>query len=159
MVSHVQIFGVSWTVAHQAPLSMEFSKQEYWNYSKGSSQARDQTCISPVSWIGRRFPLPLAPPRKPWAACTHFISELCCFSCVRLCTTPWMTAHQSPLSLGFSKQERWSGLPFSSTMHESEKSEVAQLCPTLSDPMDCSLPDSSVHGIFQARVLEWVLEL
>ena len=33
--------------------------------------------------------------------------------------------------------------------------EVAQLCPTLSDPMDCSLPGSSVHGIFQARVLEW----
>ena len=33
--------------------------------------------------------------------------------------------------------------------------EVAQLCPTLSDPMDCSLPGSSFHGIFQARVLEW----
>ena len=42
-------------------------------------------------------------------------------------------------------------------MHESEKwSEVAQLCPTLSNPMDCSLSCSSVHGIFQARVLEWV---
>ena len=36
------------------------------------------------------------------------------------------------------------------------ESEVAQSCPTLSDLMDCSLPDSSVHGIFQARVLEWV---
>ena len=35
------------------------------------------------------------------------------------------------------------------------ESEVAQLCPTLSDPMDCSLPGSSIHGIFQARVLEW----
>ena len=34
-------------------------------------------------------------------------------------------------------------------------SEVAQSCPTLSDPMDCSLPGSSIHGIFQARVLEW----
>ena len=34
-------------------------------------------------------------------------------------------------------------------------SEVAQSCPTLCDPMDCSLPDSSNHGIFQARVLEW----
>ena len=39
-------------------------------------------------------------------------------------------------------------------MHESE-SEVAQLCATLHDPMDCSPPGSSVHGIFQARVLEW----
>ena len=37
---------------------------------------------------------------------------------------------------------------------ESE-SEVAQSCPTLCDPMDCSLPGSSVHGIFQVRVLEW----
>ena len=35
-------------------------------------------------------------------------------------------------------------------------SEVTQLCVTLCDPVDCSLPGSSVHGIFQARVLEWV---
>ena len=35
-------------------------------------------------------------------------------------------------------------------------SEVAQSCPTLCDPMDCSLPGSSIHGIFQARILEWV---
>ena len=35
------------------------------------------------------------------------------------------------------------------------ESEVAQLCPTLLDPMDYSLPGSSAHGIFQARVLEW----
>ena len=35
------------------------------------------------------------------------------------------------------------------------KSEVAQSCPTLHDPMDCSQPGSSAHGIFQARVLEW----
>ena len=35
------------------------------------------------------------------------------------------------------------------------ESEVTQPCPTLRDPMDCSLPGSSLHGIFQARVLEW----
>ena len=40
-------------------------------------------------------------------------------------------------------------------MKVKSESEVAQLRPTLSDPMDCSLPGSSVHGIFQARVLEW----
>ena len=56
----------------------------------------------------------------------------------------------------FPRQEYWSGLPFPSLMHESEnESEVAQSCPTLSDPMDCSLLGSSVHGISQARVLEW----
>ena len=40
-------------------------------------------------------------------------------------------------------------------MKVKRESEVAQSCPTLIDPMDCSLPGSSVHGIFQARVLEW----
>ena len=41
------------------------------------------------------------------------------------------------------------------SMEVKSESEVAQSCPTLSDPMDCPLPGSSVHGIFQARVLEW----
>ena len=40
-------------------------------------------------------------------------------------------------------------------MKVESESEVAQSCPTLCDPMDCSLPDSSVHGIFQATVPEW----
>ena len=40
-------------------------------------------------------------------------------------------------------------------MHCESESEVAQSCPTLCDPIDCSLPGSSAHGIFQARVLEW----
>ena len=40
-------------------------------------------------------------------------------------------------------------------MKVKSESEVAQSCPTPSNPMDCSLPGSSVHGIFQARVLEW----
>ena len=40
-------------------------------------------------------------------------------------------------------------------MNVKSESEVTQSCPTLSDPMDCSLPGCSVHGIFQARVLEW----
>ena len=126
------------------------------------------------------------------------------FSRVRLYATPYTAAHQAPPSLGFSRQEHWSGFPFPSPMHENEKrkgnrsvvsdslrphglqptrllhpwdspgknagvgchsllqclkvkteSEVAQSCPTLSDPMDSSLPSSSVHWIFQAAVLEW----
>ena len=51
---------------------------------------------------------------------------LSCVSHVRLCATPWTAVHQVPLSLGFSRQEHWSGLPFPSPMHESEsESEVA----------------------------------
>ena len=41
-------------------------------------------------------------------------------------------------------------------MKVKSKSEVVESCSTPSDPMDCSLPGSSIHGIFQARVLEWV---
>ena len=80
---------------------------------------------------------------------------LSCFSRVRLCVTPETAAHQAPLSLGFSRQEYWSGLPFpSQCMKVKSDSEVSQPCLTLCDPLDCSLTGSSVHGIFQARVLE-----
>ena len=74
-------------------------------------------------------------------------------SCPTLCN-PTDGSPQAPLSLGFSRQEHWSGLPFPFPVHKSE-SEVTQSCLTPRDPMDCSLPGSSVHGIFQARVLEW----
>ena len=100
--------------------------------------------------------------------------------------TPWTVAQQAPLSMGFPVEEYWSGLSFPSPgdlpdsgtesaspalsgrfftteppgkprgMKVKSESEVAQLCPTPSNPMDCSLPGSSVHGICQARVLEWV---
>ena len=78
------------------------------------------------------------------------------FSRVRLCATPQTAAHQAPSSLGSSRQEHWSGLPFPFlSMKVKSYSEAAQLCLTLSNPMDCSLPGSSIHRIFQARVLEW----
>ena len=76
------------------------------------------------------------------------------FSRVRLCVTPQMAAHRAPPSLGLSRQENRSGLPFPSPMYESE-SEVTLSCLALSNPMDCSPPGSSILGIFQARVLEW----
>ena len=70
------------------------------------------------------------------------------FSRVQLCATPQMAAHQVPPSLGFSSQEHWSGLPFPSPMCESE---VVQSCLALHDPMNCSLPGSSIHGIFPGK--------
>ena len=85
--------------------------------------------------------------------CLLLLLLLSCFSRVRLCAIPQTAAHQAPASLGFSRQEHWSGLPFPSPicMKVKSESEVAQLRPILSDPMDCSLPGSSVHGIFQAK--------
>ena len=127
---------------------------------------------------------------------------LSCSSCVQLFATPWTVAYQAPLSMGFSRQECWSGLPCpppgglpnpgmepepvslmspalagrffttrKQTMVTREKGEigrlgltythcgsvlVAQSCLTLCNRVDYSLPGSSVHGILQARILEWV---
>ena len=105
-------------------------------------------------------------------------------SCLTLCDPMDCVAHQAPLSIEFSRQEHWSGLPLPSPgdlpdpgikpesprlQVDSLPSEVPgkpihwstaaaakshQSCPTLCDPMDCSLPGSSVHGIFQERILE-----
>ena len=101
---------------------------------------------------------------------------------VRLFATPWTVALQAPLSMGFPRQKilEWFPSPeylpdpgiesmslvspalaggFFTTgspgKHTDEICEVAQSCPTLCDPMDYSLPGSSLHGILQARVLEW----
>ena len=79
---------------------------------------------------------------------THPAAAKSLQSCPTLCD-PIDGSPPGSLCLGFSRQEHWSGLPFPSPMHESEKWN------SLRDPMDCSLPGSSVHGIFQARVLEW----
>ena len=74
------------------------------------------------------------------------------FSRVWLCATPQMAAHQAPVSLGFSRQEYWSGLPFPSPMHSCMLSHFSRirLCVTL----DSSPPGSTVHRILQARILE-----
>ena len=67
-----------------------------------------------------------------------------------------MAAHQAPPPLGFFRQEYWMGCHFLlQYMKAKSESEVAQSCPTLSDPVDCSPPGFSVREIFQARVLEW----
>ena len=66
------------------------------------------------------------------------------FSHVRLCVTPGTAAHQAPPSLGFSRQERWSGLPFPSPMHESEKWKWSSSV----------VPDSQrPHGLQPTRLL------
>ena len=77
-------------------------------------------------------------------------SEVKLLSRVRLFVTPCTIAYQAFQSMRFSRQEYWSGLPLP------KWSEVAQSCPTLCDPMDYSPPNSSVHGILQARILKWV---
>ena len=77
------------------------------------------------------------------------------FSCVRLCATPKRAATRLPRPWDSPGKNTGVGCHFLfQRMKVKSESEVTQSCPTLSDPMDCSLPGSSIHGIFQARVLE-----
>ena len=93
-------------------------------------------------------------------------SEMKSLSHVGLLVTPWTAAYQAPPSMGFSRQEYWSVLPLPSLLGKAITSQITSasnsMCVSHSvvsnfcDPMDSSLPGSSVHGIFQARILKWV---
>ena len=68
----------------------------------------------------------------------------------------WSSTMKNSMELPLKTKNRASIWPCNPTPGHESESKVTQLCLTLCDPMDCSLPSSSIHGIFQARVLEWV---
>ena len=116
-----------------------------------------QSCPTLCDPIDTRLPFPWDSPGKNTGVGCHFLLQCMkvkSLNHVRLCATPQMAAHQAPPPLGFSRQDL-QARKVSFSMEVKSESEVAQSCPTLSDPMDCSPSGSSVHGIFQARVLEW----
>ena len=94
-LNRVRLSATPWTIALQAPLSLGFSRQEYWS--------------------GLPFPSPVIKYE------VSEMSEVKSLSRVQLFATPWTVTYQVPPSLGFSRQEHWSGLPFPSPVHESEK--------------------------------------
>ena len=78
------------------------------------------------------------------------------FSLVRLCATPETAAHRLPRPWDSPGKNTGVGCHFLlQCIKVKSEREVTQSCPTVRDPMDCSPPGSSIHGIFQARVLEW----
>ena len=78
------------------------------------------------------------------------------FSRVRLCVTPQTAATRLPCPWDSPGKNTGVGCHFLlQCMKVKSESEVTQSCPTLSNPIDCSLPGSSIHGILQAKVLEW----
>ena len=115
--------------AHQAPLSLGFSRQEHWSGLPFSSPMRES---------------------KKWKLSCSVVSDL---------ATPWTAAYQAPPSMGFSRQEYWSGVPLPSLPYliAAAAAKSLQSCPTLCNPIDGSPPGSPVPGILQARTLEWVV--
>ena len=109
-----------WTAAHQAPPSMGFPRQEYWSRlpfpTPGDlpNPGIEPTVLTFPALAGRLFTTTVT-----WEALLLLL--LSCFSRVQLCVIQETAAHQAPPSLGFSRQEHWSGLPFPSPMHESKK--------------------------------------
>ena len=83
--------------------------------------------------------------------CYCLVTQSC-----QILQTPWTAAHQAPRPWDSPGKNTGVGCHFLlQCMKGKSESEVAQSCLTLNDPMDCSPPGSSIHGIFQARVLEW----
>ena len=113
-LSHVQLFATPWTAAYQAPLSMGFSRQEYWSGLLLPSPSKKHSVQNKE---GDGSTLMIRPQANLTNETGIYSSEVTC---------PCMHAR--------SLQSR----------------------PTHCDPMDCSPPCSSVHGILQARILEWV---
>ena len=129
-LSCIWLFVTPWTTVCQAPLIMGFSWQEYWSGvpfpSPGeSSQPRDWTQVSCVagrfliSWTTREAQnnnnnLLWSRTWDIFQALLLFLIHAQMLSSVWLFVTPWTVVHQAPLSIEFSKQEYWSGLPFPS---------------------------------------------
>ena len=90
-----------------------------------------------------------------WPSPKSLLLLLSHFSRVRLCVIPHMAAHQAPPSLGFSRQEHWSGLPFPSPMHESEKWKWSSVVSNPQQPHGLQPTRLLRPCIFQARILEW----
>ena len=201
--SSARLFATPWTVAYQAPLSMGFSRWEYWSrlpfLSTGdlpNPGIEPESLTSPAlaggffttsatweahwalyQYLKRKHThtysqqIMAIPSMEKWLSMTKISHNtiphlksiwkkahmsiamllllLSRFSRVWLCATQWMAAHQASPSLGFSRQEHWSGPPFLSPMRESEKWKWSHsVISDSSNPMDCCLPGSSVHGIF-----------
>ena len=116
LFSHVRLFATPWTGAHQAPLSMGFSRQEYWSGLPCSpsgdppNPGTEPTSLIKSPALGGGF----FTKSTTWGVFWDCVCMLNPSSRVWLCVTLWTVALQAPLSKGLSRQEYWSGLPFPS---------------------------------------------
>ena len=124
---------------------------------KDTNRWRNISC----SWIGRINIVKMSVPPKAIYRCTAIpikmlLLLLSHINHVRLCATPETAAHQVPHPWDSPGKNTGVGCHFLlQCVKVKSETEVIQSCWTLSDPMDCSPPGSSIHGIFQAGALEW----
>ena len=156
-------FATPWTVAYQAPQSMEFSRQEYWSGlpfpSPGDLPDSGTEPGSPALWSDTS---PSEPPGKPlkrfinsalnWQTATAKSLQSCLTLCNPIDVSPPGSSAPGILQ---ARTLEWVAISFSNAWKRKVKVKLLRSCLTLSDPMDHSLPGPSIHGIFQAIVLEW----
>ena len=153
-LSCVQLPATPWTTAHQAPLSMGFPMLEYCHFHLQGTFLTQGWNPGLLHWQVDSLPTELQgrEAQKRGSICMLLLS---CFSRVRLCGPQRRQPTRLPRPWDSPGKNTGVGCHFLlQHMKVKSESEVAQLCPTLRDPMDCSLPGSSAQGIFQARVLE-----
>ena len=149
-LSCIQLFATPWTIAHQSPLSMKFFRQEYWSGLPFSSSGD--------------LPNPGIEPESPALQADSLRYRAC--EQWRFLLEIKKIRHQAWWFPSSSQQRGLWGLTLTFIFmlaqggsHAVNRVAAAaakslQSCPTLLDSMDCSPPGSSVHGVFQARVLE-----
>ena len=143
-LSCVQLFVTPCTLAQQAPLSMEFSRQEYWS---GQPFPSPGDLPDPgIKAQSHALQADSLPPEPPVTACRNLTKKkilllgqkaildnsfllLLLFSCLVVSdsATPWTKARQAPLSMGFSRQEYWSGLPCPTPRESSQCRDQTQV--------------------------------
>ena len=150
LLSRVRLFTTLWTVAHQASLSIGFSRQEYWSgLPFPSSRNLPNPWIEPRSRALQADSLLSEPPGKPTQGHSAFFiwsNYLKKFLCIQ-------DSHFFPLS-SYSATAVFKLIFNSQAVAAAAKS--LQSCPTLCNPIDGSPRGSPVPGILQARTLEWV---
>ena len=170
-INYVRLFVTPWTAAHQASLSSTVSRSLFRLMSTvlmmpsnhpilchpllllpsifSSIKVFSNESVLCIWWSKHwSFSFSISPSNEcSGLICLFFLLLLLLshFSHVRFCATLWTAAHQAALSLGFSRQECWSGLPFPSPVQACVLSCCS--CVWLCDPRDSSPLESSVHGI------------
>ena len=165
-LSRVRLFATPWTVGHQAPPSMGFSRQEYWSgFPFPSPGYLPDPGIEhrPAQWLnpgllhaGRFFTI--------WAIRDKNLPFLAILYSFLVFSAAFLAKQYRIINNNDSSNSKnkhlfnWHLLIAYLALgsRNERESEVAQSCPTLSYPVDCRPPGSSLRGISQARILEWV---